>query len=566
MAQQTQNKVSNSEYDTLINNSLKKSTAKEKSITTGKIISIENEIVTIDVGLKSEGRIPLSEFSRPGLKPELEVGDETEVFIENVDNANGETLLSREKAVKQKAWHNLQNSFNENKVVTGVPFNRVKGGMSVDLDGVVAFLPGSQIETRQIIKDTKELLNKPLELLILKMDKYRGNIVVSRKAITESELKEQRSELLKNIKEGSIIEGKVKNITDYGAFIDLGGIDGLVHVTDISWTKINNPADILELNSMIKVKVLKFDEELSRLSLGIKQLTENPWDKVKDNIKLKDKVLGKVVALNDSNVHLIIDDQYDSVVSINELSWLKKPPHPSKIVNINDEIEVIVIDIDDDKKRINCSLKQTKDNPWTKLNEKFKINDTFETEVVNIVDFGIFVKVIDEIDGMVHISDLSWDENECVKILKDLKKGDKINVKILDINADKERISLGVKHLKNDPVQDFIEANPVSSKVTGKIVDVDEKGLKVELDNEKQVFGFIKKSNLSNDKNENKTDRFALEEKVDSIILSIDTKNRTINLSIKELEIQDEKEALSKYGSSTSGASLGDILGSVLKK
>ncbi len=566
MAQQTQNKVSNSEYDTLINNSLKKSTAKEKSITTGKIISIENEIVTIDVGLKSEGRIPLSEFSRPGLKPELEVGDETEVFIENVDNANGETLLSREKAVKQKAWHNLQNSFNENKVVTGVPFNRVKGGMSVDLDGVVAFLPGSQIETRQIIKDTKELLNKPLELLILKMDKYRGNIVVSRKAITESELKEQRSELLKNIKEGSIIEGKVKNITDYGAFIDLGGIDGLVHVTDISWTKINNPADILELNSMIKVKVLKFDEELSRLSLGIKQLTENPWDKVKDNIKLKDKVLGKVVALNDSNVHLIIDDQYDSVVSLNELSWLKKPPHPSKIVNINDEIEVIVIDIDDDKKRINCSLKQTKDNPWTKLNEKFKINDTFETEVVNIVDFGIFVKVIDEIDGMVHISDLSWDENECEKILKDLKKGDKINVKILDINADKERISLGVKHLKNDPVQDFIEANPVSSKVTGKIVNVDEKGLKVELDNEKQIFGFIKKSNLSNDKNENKTDRFALEEKVDSIILSIDTKNRTINLSIKELEIQDEKEALSKYGSSTSGASLGDILGSVLKK
>ncbi len=566
MNQQTQNKVSNSEYDTLINNSLKNSTAKEKSITTGKIISIENDIVTIDVGLKSEGRIPLSEFSRPGLKSELEVGDETEVFIENVDNANGETLLSREKAVKQKAWHNLQNSFNENKVVTGVPFNRVKGGMSVDLDGVVAFLPGSQIETRQIIKDTKELLNKPLELMILKMDKYRGNIVVSRKAITENELKEQRSELLKNITEGSVIEGKVKNITDYGAFIDLGGIDGLVHVTDISWTKINNPADMLELNSMIKVKVLKFDEELSRLSLGIKQLTENPWDKVRDNIKLKDKVLGKVVSMNDSNVHLIIDNQYDSVVSLNELSWLKKPPHPSKIVNINDQIEVIVIDIDDDKKRINCSLKQIKDNPWTKLNENFKINDTFETEVVNIVDFGIFVKVIDEIDGMVHISDLSWDESKCEEILKDLKKGDKIKVKILDINADKERISLGVKHLKNDPVQDFIEANPVNSKVTGKIVNVDEKGLKVELDNEKQIFGFIKKSNLSNDKNENKTDRFALEEKVDSIILSIDTKNRTINLSIKELEIQDEKEALSKYGSSSSGASLGDILGSVLKK
>ncbi len=566
MNQQSQTKISNSEYDTLIDNSLKNSSAKEKSITTGKIISIENEVVTIDIGLKSEGRIPLSEFSRPGQKTEVEVGDETEVFIENVDNANGETLLSREKAVKQKAWHNLLNSFNENKVVTGIPFNRVKGGMSVDLDGVVAFLPGSQIETRQIIKDTKELLNKPLELMILKMDKYRGNIVVSRKAITENELKEQRSELLKNIKEGSIIEGKVKNITDYGAFIDLGGIDGLVHVTDISWTKINNPSDVLELNSIVKIKVLKFDEELSRLSLGIKQLTENPWDKVNDNVKSNDKVLAKVISMNDNNVHLVINNSFDGVISLNEISWLKKPPHPSKIVNINDEIEVLVLDIDDEKKRVNCSLKQMKENPWAKLKEKFNINDTFETEIVNIVDFGIFVKVIDEIDGMVHISDLSWDEKECEKIIKDLKKGNKIKVKILDINADKERISLGVKHLNNDPVQDFIEANPIDSKITGKIINIDEKGLKIELDNEKQIFGFIKKSNLSNDKNENKTERFALDEKVDSIILSVDTKNRTVNLSIKALEIKDEKEALNKYGSSASGASLGDILGSVLKK
>ena len=566
MNEQISNKLTNSEYDSLISNSLKNSSAKEKTIIKGKIISIENEIVTIDVGLKSEGRIPLSEFSRQGQKSEVEVGDETEVFIENVDNANGETSLSREKAVKQKAWHNLQNSFNENKVVTGVPFNRVKGGMSVDLDGVVAFLPGSQIETRQIIKDTKELLNKPLELMILKMDKYRGNIVVSRKAITENELKEQRTELLKNIKEGSIIEGKVKNITDYGAFIDLGGIDGLVHVTDISWTKINNPSDILELNTTIKIKVLKFDEELSRLSLGIKQLTDNPWDKITETISPNQKVMSKVVSMNDNNVHVIIDNNYDGIISLNELSWLKKPPHPSKIVNNNDELEVLVLDIDNDKKRVNCSLKQMKENPWIKLKDKFDINDTFETEIVNIVDFGIFVKVIDEIDGMVHISDLSWDEKECENIIKNFKKGDKIKVKILDINVDKERISLGVKHLNNDPVQDFIEKNPINSKVTGKIINIDEKGLKIELDSEKQIFGFIKKLNLSNDKNENKTDRFALNEKVDSIILSIDNKNRILNLSIKKLEIQDEKEALNKYGSSTSGASLGDILGSVLKK
>ena len=566
MNQGLNTKISNSQYDSLINDYSKNSSAKEKSITSGKIVSIENDIVTIDVGLKSEGRVPLNEFNRPGQSSEIQVGDEIEVYIENVDNANGETLLSREKAVKQKAWHNLQESFNENKVVTGIPFNRVKGGMSVDLDGVVAFLPGSQIETRQIIKDTKELLNKPLELLILKMDKYRGNIVVSRKAITENELKEQRSELLKNIKEGSIIEGKVKNITDYGAFIDLGGIDGLVHVTDISWTKINSPSEILELNTNIKVKVLKFDEELSRLSLGIKQLTDNPWDNVKNNIKSNDKIVGKVISISDNNVFIIIDNQYDGIISINELSWLKKPPHPSKILNQNQEVEVFVIDIDEEKKRLNCSLKQTKENPWIKLEEDLNINDSLETEIVNIVDFGIFVKVLDEIDGMVHVSDLSWDEKECEKILKNFKKGEKVKVKILDINVEKERISLGIKHLENDPVQEFIEANPLNSKVTGKIKKIDEKGLKIELDEEKQVFGFIKKSNLSNDKNENKIERFALEENIDSIILSIDSKSRTLNLSIKELEIRDEKEALSKYGSSVSGASLGDILGSVLKK
>ena len=566
MNQGLNNKISNSQYDSLINDYSKNSSAKEKSITSGKIVSIENDIVTIDVGLKSEGRVPLNEFNRPGQNSEIQVGDEIDVFIENVDNANGETLLSREKAVKQKAWHNLQESFNENKVVTGIPFNRVKGGMSVDLDGVVAFLPGSQIETRQIIKDTKELLNKPLELLILKMDKYRGNIVVSRKAITENELKEQRSELLKNIKEGSIIEGKVKNITDYGAFIDLGGIDGLVHVSDISWTKINSPSEILELNKDIKVKVLKFDEELSRLSLGIKQLTDNPWDNVNDNIKAEDRIIGKVTSMNDNNAFIIIDNKYDGVISLNELSWLKKPPHPSKILNQNQEVEVVVIDIDEEKKRVNCSLKQTKENPWIKLKEDFNISDSFETEIVNIVDFGIFVKVLDEIDGMVHISDLSWDEKECETILKNFKKGEKVKVKILDINAEKERISLGIKHLENDPVQEFIEANPLNSKVTGKIINIDEKSLKIELDKEKQVFGIIKKSNLSSDKNENKIERFALDESIDSIILSIDSKSRTLNLSIKELQIREEKEALSKYGSSTSGASLGDILGSVLKK
>ena len=566
MVSENNSKISNSEYDKLIANTFKNTSIKEKSIIVGKVIAVENEIVTIDVGLKSEGRVPLNEFARPGQELDINVGDETEVYIENVDNINGETVLSREKAVKQKAWHTLQESFTNNQVVTGVPFNRVKGGMSVDLDGVVAFLPGSQIDTRQIIKDTKELLNKPIELLILKMDKYRGNIVVSRKAITENELKEQRKELLSSIKEGSIVEGKVKNLTDYGAFIDLGGLDGLVHVTDISWTKINNPGDMLELNQKINVKVLKFDEELSRLSLGIKQLTDNPWDSLNDNIKIDDKVMSKVININDTSVNVIINDKYDGIISLNELTWLKKPPHPNKIVNQNDEIEVKVLEIDQEKKRIICSLKQIKENPWNKLQETYKINDSFETEIVNIVDFGVFVKVQDEIDGMVHVSDLSWDEKECEDMLKNFKKGDNLKVKILDINVEKERISLGIKHLNNDPVQDYLDKQPIKSKVTGKITEINEKYLKIELDKENNIFGYVKRQNLSKDKNEQRTDRFALEENIDSTIISLDSKTRSINLSIKELEIQDEKEALDKYGSSDSGASLGDILGSVLKK
>tara|TARA_Y100001970_G_scaffold293456_1_gene440344 strand:- start:8268 stop:9968 length:1701 start_codon:yes stop_codon:yes gene_type:complete len=564
MQKQVSQTISNEEYEALISDSLKNKNIKEKTIVTGKIISIEKDIVTIDVGLKSEGRIPITEFSRTSQELEINIGDELEVFVEDIDSANGETKLSREKAVKQKAWNYLQECFNENKVVNGIPYNRVKGGMSVDLNGVTAFLPGSQIDTRQITKDTKELLNKPLDLMILKMDKFRGNIVVSRKAISDVELKEQRKELLSSIKEGSIIKGKVKNLTDYGAFIDLGGLDGLVHVTDISWTKINHPSEKLTLGETIEIKVLKFDEELSRLSLGIKQLIENPWDNLDQDIKIDQSITAKVHAINDNSVSLIIKNKYDALILLNELTWLKKPPHPSKIVNNNQEIDVKVIEIDNEKRRIICSLKQTKDNPWLKLSENYKVNDTFKTEIVNIVDFGIFVKVQDEIDGMVHVSDLHWEEKECTKLLSEYKKGDKTEVKILDINVDKERISLGIKQLSNDPIQDFIEKNPIKSKVTGKIVEIDDKGIKINLS--ENIFGFIKKTNLSKDKNEQKTDRFAIGESVDSIILSVDSKSRNLSLSIKEIEIIDEKEALTKYGSSDSGASLGDILGSVLKK
>ena len=557
-------KLSNEDYENLISKTLEGSFVKEKTIVSGKVISIENDLVTIDVGSKSEGRIPLSEFHRPGQKPEINTGDLFDVFIENIDNANGETILSREKAIKQQSWNKLQDCFDNNKLVTGIPFNRVKGGMSVDLDGVIAFLPGSQIDTRQIIKDTKELLNKPLDLMILKMDKFRGNIVVSRKAISEVELKEQREELLSTIKEGSIIEGKVKNITDYGAFIDLGGMDGLVHITDISWTKINSPSDILKLGENIKVKVLKFDVELSRLSLGIKQLSENPWDNIANEIKINSEINAKVSSITDTGINLLINEKYDGVITVGEMSWLKKPPHPSKLVSVNDILNIKIIEIDNEKKKIICSLKQTKSNPWDKLKDEVKVKDILETEIVNIVDFGIFVKVHDEIDGMVHVSDLNWDEKECQSVLERFKKGDKVKVKILEINVEKERISLGIKQLESDPVQEFLTNHPLKSKITGKITEISEKLITVKLHD--NISGTIKKTNLSKDKNEQKTDRFAIDEQVDTIILSIDQKTRKLNLSIKEIEILDEKEALSKYGSSDSGASLGEILGSALKK
>jgi len=557
-------KLSNEDYENLISKTLEGSFVKEKTIVSGKVISIENDLVTIDVGSKSEGRIPLSEFHRPGQKPEINTGDSFDVFIENIDNANGETILSREKAIKQQSWNKLQDSFDNNKLVTGIPFNRVKGGMSVDLDGVIAFLPGSQIDTRQIIKDTKELLNKPLDLMILKMDKFRGNIVVSRKAISEVELKEQREELLSTIKEGSIIEGKVKNITDYGAFIDLGGMDGLVHITDISWTKINSPYDILKLGENIKVKVLKFDVELSRLSLGIKQLSENPWDSIANEIKINSEINAKVSSITDTGINLLINEKYDGVITIGEMSWLKKPPHPSKLVSVNDILNIKIIEIDNEKKKIICSLKQTKSNPWDKLKNEVKVNDILETEIVNIVDFGIFVKVHDEIDGMVHVSDLNWNEKECQSALETFKKGDKVKVKILEINVEKERISLGIKQLESDPIQEFLTKHPLKSKITGKITEISEKLITVKLHD--TISGTIKKTNLSKNKNEQKTERFAIDEQVDTIILSINQKTRNLNLSIKEIEILDEKEALSKYGSSDSGASLGEILGSVLKK
>ena len=509
---QKTSKITNSEYDNLISKNLDLNKNKEKSIVEGKVVAVETDSIVVDVGLKSEGRIPISEFSRPGQNSEINVGDLIKVFIDKVDGANGETRLSHEKALKQAAWNNLQDCFEKNKTVTGTPFNKVKGGISVNLDGVIAFLPGSQIDNVTMMQDAQEFINKPLELMILKMDKYRGNIVVSRKAISDIETKKEREQLLSKITEGSILDGKVKNITDYGAFIDLGCIDGLVHITDISWKKINHPSDLLEIGSQIKVKVLKYDVEFTRLSLGIKQLTDDPWIDSHKHFEIEKNYVCEVSGITDQGIFLSINN-FDGYIQTTELSWLKKPPHPSKIVQIKDKIKVKLLEIDSEKRRFNFSLKRLKKNPWLNIKEKFKVDDIINTEIVNIVDFGLFVKVYDEIDGMVHVSDLDWDESKCLSILNSFNKGEKIQVKILEIDTNKERISLGVKHLINNPILDFISKNPIKSTVSGKIISIDQKGLTVNLAN--NINGFIKKINLAKDKLEQRIDRFAIDETID---------------------------------------------------
>ena len=556
--------ISNSDYEILLNKTLSFEKNKERSIVEGKIVSIDKNNVIVDAGLKSEGKIPLSEFVRPRQNPEINIGDTINVYIDRLDSKNGETKLSREKAIKQASWKKLQTSFDQGTTVMGTPFNIVKGGLSVDLEGVIAFLPGSQIDSRPIFKDTRELLNKPIDLVILKMDKLRGNIVVSRKAIVEKELRKKRDKLLSNIKEGSIIKGKIKNITDYGAFIDLGGIDGLVHVTDISWKKINHPSEILTLGNDIDVEVLKFDEENTRLSLGIKQLTPDPWAKIDEEFKVNEKYKGKITNINDSGVTVSLNKSFEGFIQLNDISWLKKPPHPSKLFQNDQLIEVMLLEIDYEKRRLNCGTKQLKQNPWENILNVFKVGDTIDTEIVNKVDYGIFVKIYEEIDGMVHISDLSWNENENTSILNSLQNGDKIKVSILEIDNQKERVSLSVKHLTIDPYVDYISKNPIKSIVTGEIIDTTDKGIIINLSN--NIHGTIKKTNLSKDKNEQKVERFAKGEKIDSMILSYDKKLRKINLSLKDKEIHEEQEALSQYGSSDSGASLGDILGEALNK
>ena len=555
-------KISNEDFSKLIDSTFENNKKYEKKIVAGNVVSVTKDNILIDVGLKSEGKIPMSEFTRVGKETEIKIGDKIDVYVDNLDDKNGEIRLSREKAIKQASWNELEKSFKDGEKIVGVPYSKVKGGLSVDVNGVTAFLPGSQINNKPI-KNTNELLNKPTEMIILKMDKIRGNIVVSRKAIIEEERKEARDELISNIKEGSSIKGTIKNLTDYGAFIDLGGMDGLVHIRDITWDRINHPNEFLKIGEEIETVVLKFDEETKRLSLGIKQLTPDPWENLEKKFTVGEQYTGNISAITDYGAFVKLGSNIEGLIHNQDLSWTKKNIHASKILNLNDEVTIKIIEIDKEKRRISLGLKQCKENPWAVILKKHKVGDIIESNIVNIVDFGIFVKILDEIDGMIHISDLSWSEDN-EKNLLTYEKGQKIKAKVLEINSEKERISLGIKQLTESPIEKFKKNYSKNTIITCEITSITEDGLNVKLEDGNS--GFISKTNLAKDKNEKKLERFAVGEKIDSVVISFDPKSSVINLSIKQKEINEEKEALSQYGSSDSGASLGDILGKVLKK
>ena len=546
----------------LLAESFSESTSVEGSVVKGKIIAIEAEHAIIDVGLKSEGRIPLKEFTAPGQDPELQVGDDVEVYVERMEDKDGQALLSREKARREEAWVILERAFEAQERVTGVIFGRVKGGFTVDLSGATAFLPGSQVDIRPI-NDVNALMGAPQPFQILKIDRRRGNIVVSRRAVLEESRAEARSELVSNLVEGQKLKGVVKNITDYGAFVDLGGVDGLLHVTDIAWRRINHPSEALTVGQTVDVQVIRFNEETQRISLGMKQLQSDPWENAIEKFKTGTRLNGRVTNITDYGAFVELDDGVEGLVHVSEMSWTKKNVHPGKIVSTSQEVEVVVLEVDLTKRRISLGLKQATDNPWEAFDTNNNIGDVIEGEINNITEFGLFVGLTDDIDGLVHLSDISWSSSG-EEVLEKFKKGDNIEAKILDIDLEKERISLGIKQLTSNPAANAAEKIKKGDAVTCVITAVTEQGLEVRVGD--SLSGFIKRTDLARDRSEQRVERFAVDEKVDAIISQIDSKNNKLTLSIKTREMAEEKQAMADFGSSDSGASLGDILGAALAK
>ena len=548
------------EFEALLKESFEIDTPEEGSVVKGKVIAVEAGFAIVDVGYKMEGRVELKEFADPGEAPKVAVGDEVEVFLRQVENSKGEAVVSREMARREEAWDRLEKAHTNDERVDGAIFGRVKGGFTVDLGGAVAFLPGSQVDVRPI-RDAGPLMGMKQPFQILKMDRRRGNIVVSRRSILEESRAEQRAEVIGNLAEGMDAEGVVKNITEYGAFVDLGGVDGLLHVTDMAWRRINHPSEILTIGQSIKVQVIKINKDTHRISLGMKQLEEDPWSIVEAKYPLESTHKGVVTNITDYGAFVELEAGVEGLVHVSEMSWTKKNVHPGKIVSTSQEVEVMVLEIDDAKRRVSLGLKQTMRNPWEVFAEANPEGTEVEGEVKNITEFGLFVGLQGDIDGMVHLSDISWDERG-EDAIQNFKKGDIVKAIVSEVDVEKERISLSIKALGEDKFAEATGNVKRGSVITVEIKSIEEGGIEVEYEGMKS---FIRKSDLSRDRAEQRPERFSVGDKVDVRVTNIDNKTRKLGVSIKAREIAEEKEAVEQYGSSDSGASLGDILGAALK-
>jgi small subunit ribosomal protein S1 len=550
------------DFAALLSETLSNDDAFEGSVVKGIITAIEKDLAVIDVGLKMEGRVPLREFSLPGKPAELKVGDTVEVYLERIENALGEAVLSREKARREESWTRLEEKFNAKEQVEGVIFNKVKGGFTVDLDGAVAFLPGSQVDVRPV-RDIGPLMHSPQPFKILKMDRRRGNIVVSRREILEATRAEQRSEIVARLAEGQVIEGVVKNITDYGAFIDLGGIDGLLHVTDMAWRRVNHPSEIVNVGDSVKVQIVRINPETQRISLGMKQLQADPWGGIEAKYPVGARFKGTVTNIADYGAFVELEPGVEGLIHVSEMSWTKKNIHPGKIVSTSQQVEVQILEVDAQKRRISLGLKQTQDNPWEVFLGAHPKGTVVEGPIRNITEFGLFVGLDGGVDGMVHLSDLDWNRSGD-EAIKDYKKNDTVKAVVLDVDATKERISLGIKQVGGDPMESIGKLRK-GSQVTCEVLSVQDNGIEVKLA-DTDFTTFIKRSDLSRDRSEQRPERFNVGDKVDAAVTNLDKNSRRITVSIKALEIAEEKQAVAQYGSSDSGASLGDIFKAAIKK
>jgi len=552
--------VTMEEFEALLQESFEIDTPEEGTVVKGKVIAIEAGQAIIDVGYKMEGRVDIKEFADPGEAPVISVGDMVEVFLRAAENAKGEAVISREMARREEAWDRLEKAYADEVRVDGAIFGRVKGGFTVDLGGAVAFLPGSQVDVRPV-RDAGPLMGLKQPFQILKMDRRRGNIVVSRRAILEESRAEQRAEVIGKLAEGDSVDGVVKNITEYGAFVDLGGVDGLLHVTDMAWRRVNHPSEILTIGETVKVQVVKINKETHRISLGMKQLMDDPWDIVSVKYPLESQHKGRVTNITDYGAFVELEAGVEGLVHVSEMSWTKKNVHPGKIVSTSQEVDVMVLEIDGVKRRVSLGLKQTQRNPWEVFAEQHPEGSQVEGEVKNITEFGLFIGLEGEIDGMVHLSDLTW-EGRGEDVIGDYRKGDMVQAVVSEVDVEKERISLSVKALGGDKFADAVGGVKRGAIITVEVTAIEDGGVEVEYEGMKS---FIRRSDLSRDRAEQRPDRFGIGDKVDVRVTNIDAKTRRLGLSIKAREIAEEKEAVEQYGSSDSGASLGDILGAALK-